>query len=238
MFVYGPQDGVECSWKNAATSRKLGTILNTSEPRCGVRPELLDGLLKPTASIRKLGKLASPPTCVSVKKYPELEDWVHESGHMVVIGEAAHPIPVGSVQACAMTVEDGAVLAKLFSHLRTEDQIGSFLWAFQDLRQPRCASVLAKEHGIIYYMTMPPGEHQEYRDASMRAKRDAGLNILQASDDLGESPEWAEVKEVFGYDAEDEADNWWVEWGLLRERSKGVQVMNGFSIQVDEAITI
>ncbi|KAG5643091.1 hypothetical protein DXG03_001587 [Asterophora parasitica] len=146
------------------------------------------------------------------------------------------PHQPGSVQATAMTIEDAAVLAKLFSHLRTEDQISSFLWAFQDLRQPRCNSVIQKEVGIVWYMTMPEGEHQQMRDKTMRAKRDAGLGILQASDESEESPEWKEIKEVFAYDAEDEADNWWVEWGMLRERSRGVDVSLGIPIQVERTI--
>jgi len=86
-------------------------------------------------------------------------------------------------------------------------------------------------------MTMPPGDHQEMRDNSMRAKRDAGIGILQASDEHEESPEWVEIKEIFGYDAEDEANNWWVEWGLLRERSKGVQVSYGIPIQVEQVVS-
>lgn len=128
----------------------------------------------------------------------------------------------GANQSCALAIEDGAVLGTLFSHLRREDQISNFLWAFQDLRQPRCDGIAAKERGVLHFMTMPPGEHQQMRDSSMRAKRDRGLGILQASDEYEESPEWVEIKEIFGYDAEDEANNWWVEWGMLRERSKGI----------------
>lgn len=126
-----------------------------------------------------------------------------------------------------MTVEDGAVLAKLFSHLRSEDQISNFLYAFQDLRQPRCSKVLRKEINDIAFMTMPPGEIQQYRDTVMRTKRDAGLDVLDAGEGVEETPEWAEIKEVFGYDAEDEADNWWMEWGLLRERAKGLELSCG-----------
>lgn len=123
-----------------------------------------------------------------------------------------------------MAVEDGAVLAKLFSHLRSADQIESFLWAFQDLRQPRINLVYGREVGIIQYMTMPPCEFQAGRDQEMRAKRDAGINVLDALGDMEETPQWQEIKEIFGYDAEDEADNWWVEWGLLRERAKGADL--------------
>jgi salicylate hydroxylase len=42
------------------------------------------------------------------------------------------------VQHTAISLEDGGVLAKLFSHLRGRDQIPSFLYAFEDLRGPRC----------------------------------------------------------------------------------------------------
>jgi salicylate hydroxylase len=136
----------------------------------------------------------------------------------------------------ALSVEDGAVLATLFAHLRTEDQIGNFLWAFQDLRQPRCDSVGVKENGVLYFMTMPSGEHQEERDNSMRLKRDAGINILQGSDEYEESPEWVEIKEMFGYNAEDEANNWWIEWGLLRERSKGINVSYEIPVQVEQVV--
>jgi len=40
--------------------------------------------------------------------------------------------------------------------------------------------------------------------------------------DQGTGPteaELAEIAEVWGYFAIDAADEWWVEWGLLRERS-------------------
>jgi salicylate hydroxylase len=120
-----------------------------------------------------------------------------------------------------MSVEDGAVLAKLFSHLRNEDQISSFLYAFQDLRKQRCEQATAKEFDDLHYMSLPPGEFQEYRDQIMRRKRDAGRSALDAAGSLELNPQWEEVRNFFVYDAEDEADNWWNEWGLLRERSIG-----------------
>ncbi|KAL0945526.1 hypothetical protein HGRIS_001008 [Hohenbuehelia grisea] len=215
LYVYAPANGEEPSWEDEPSSDALQSALQQCEPR-----------------LRKLARLAAPSHCVPVRNYSELEDWVHESGHMVLIGQAAHPIPPGSIQDCAMTIEDGAVLAKLFSHLRSEDQISSFLYAFEELRQPRCTAVITKEVGIIHYMTMPPCEMQEFRDQSMRAKRDAGLNALQSTDDMAETQEWAEIKEVFGYDAEDEADNWWVEWGRLRLRAKGEDVTNFLDVKM------
>ena len=44
--------------------------------------------------LKKLGKLAQSPTCVAFKEVPDLDDWVHESGPLVLVGEAAHPLPV------------------------------------------------------------------------------------------------------------------------------------------------
>jgi hypothetical protein len=59
---------------------------------------------------------------------------------MLAVGDAAHPLQVSSVvqifeleglkmlfqpvrlQTCAMAIKDGAFLAKLFSHLLSEDQ--------------------------------------------------------------------------------------------------------------------
>ncbi|KAH6880181.1 hypothetical protein BKA70DRAFT_1473484 [Coprinopsis sp. MPI-PUGE-AT-0042] len=213
LMVYSPVDGQEGSWDDRASLEGMQQVLDTAEPR-----------------VKKLAKLAAQPTCVPMKKYADLDDWVHESGRMLVIGEAVHPIPPGCIQEVAMAIEDGAVLAKLFSHLRTEDQIPSLLSAFQDLRTPRCDFVLKKELGDVSFMTLPPCEFQEGRDQMFRTKRDAGVGVLDSLEgsDEEELPQWAEIKELFGYDAEDDADNWWMEWGLLRERAKGTDLSNGF----------
>ncbi len=117
-----------------------------------------------------------------------------------------------------MAVEDGAVLAKLFSHLSEERQIESFLYAFQELRQSRTRSVRASEFGNAFFMAMPACDASRQRDEGMRMLGEMGLNVLEGGD--GEtSGAWNEVRTIFGYDCEDEADNWWVQWGLLRERA-------------------
>ncbi|RXW19363.1 hypothetical protein EST38_g6500 [Candolleomyces aberdarensis] len=211
MYTYGPKDGKEGGWTDTVDVSGLKNYCSTAESR-----------------LQKLAALSpNPPACLPIMSFPELEDWVHDSGRLIVVGDAAHPIPAGAIQDAAMALEDGAVLAKLFSHLRTEDQIETLLYAFQDLRQPHCQKVSSKELHDINFMCMPPGEMQEGRDNVMRGKRDAGLNVLDASGDQEEQAEWAEIKDVFGYDAEDDADNWWMEWGLLRERARGTDVAGG-----------
>ncbi len=118
-----------------------------------------------------------------------------------------------------MAVEDGAVLAKLFSHLSSATQIESFLYAFQEIRQARVRNVRAAELGAIAMLTAD-GPAAAARDASLRANaaRGPGANVLEG----GGSAEsvWEEYSVLFGYDCEDEADEWWVQWGRLRQRAQ------------------
>lgn len=104
-----------------------------------------------------------------------------------------------------MAVEDGAVLAKLFSHLNSEDQIGSFLWAFQDLRQERCEESRVGEANHNFYMTMPEGDMQDDRNRELRTKYAAGFSAMSAGDG-GTADQWEGIKTTFGYDAEYEAE--------------------------------
>ncbi|ESK84839.1 hypothetical protein Moror_14964 [Moniliophthora roreri MCA 2997] len=207
IYAYAPSVGDRKTWNDPIAVNDVKTVFGSCESR-----------------LEKLGSLASFAVCVPVEDTPELEDWV--DGRLVVVGNAAHPLPPGSIQECALAIEDAAVLGKLFSHLHSEDQIDSFLWAFQDLRKGRCAFITRKEREIIQFLTAESGSLlQEERDKAMRAKRDAGVYALHSlGDEIEETQEWLDIKEVFAYDAEDEADNWWVEWGLLRERARHVSL--------------
>ncbi|KAJ7315379.1 hypothetical protein DFH08DRAFT_421977 [Mycena albidolilacea] len=86
----------------------------------------------------------------------------------------------------------------------------------------------------MHFKCMPDGADQEARDAGLRAKLAAGVQVLQAGGDQEEMPEWREVKENFGYDAEDEADDWWVGWGSLKYRSAEY---GSIGIQVEQTVS-
>ncbi|KAF8442090.1 hypothetical protein L210DRAFT_3477716 [Boletus edulis BED1] len=165
----------------------------------------------------KLATLAKSPARVQVKIIPPLANWVHPSGRVLIIGEAAHPLPAGSIQSGALAVEDSAVLAKLFSHLRSEDQIPTFLYALQELREGRCASVVKCEQDNLFFQMMPHGPQQERRDNMLRKLVAKGRTRLSGAEPFDQ---WEQVKALFGYDPEDQADDWWVKWGILRERAK------------------
>ena len=123
-----------------------------------------------------------------------------------------------------MAVEDGAVLGKLFSHLSSERQITPLLYAFQEVRQPRTREVRTRDVFDLSYMLLPDGPEQAARDSRMQALTRAGKNVLEDLDgDEKANQLWETLCRIFGYDCEDEADDWWVQWGLLRERAIGRQ---------------
>ena len=45
---------------------------------------------------------------------------------------------------------------------------------------------------------------------------------------------WDILERLFGYDPEDQADDWWVGWGSVQERMAGMSIAEGFSVQVYE----
>ncbi|KAG6810549.1 hypothetical protein H0H92_012629 [Tricholoma furcatifolium] len=219
LTVYGPPDGFDGPWTQPSVVDGLRALLESAEPR-----------------LQRLGSMATQVTCVPVAEFEALDDWFEPtSGSVLAVGEAASPFPAGAIQTCAMAIEDGAILAKIFSHLRTSDQIYSFVDAFQTVREPRRTKVCTKEFADIYFMTMGPSPEVEGRDNHFRGRRDRGLNVLDAESFEDETPQWVEIKEVFGYDAEDAADDWWQGWGVLRERSLGrrpVPPKGGFGTKI------
>ena len=124
---------------------------------------------------------------------------------------------VGALQMAAMCMEDAAVLGKLFSHLKSEDQIGNMLWGFQDIRQERCQMALDRELLRARLFTLRHGPEQQARDDSFRRL---------PGDLVPESGFYSldEPRVLFAYDCEDQGEEWWQSWGLLRERAKDRKV--------------
>ncbi|GBE88413.1 hypothetical protein SCP_1302280 [Sparassis crispa] len=166
--------------------------------------------------LAKIAQYAGPAVRIPIRDYTYSEGWVHKDGRLVVIGQAAHPFPPGSIQRGAMGIEDAAVLAKLFSHLRSKNEIASFLHAFQGLRRPRILHLRVGAMRNVLFSLLEDGEAQQARDQAMREKYKSGNPVL---DNLKDSSEWDELRATFGYDCEDEADSWWMKWGRLQAKS-------------------
>ncbi|KAF5392060.1 hypothetical protein D9757_003294 [Collybiopsis confluens] len=196
LYVFGPE----------STTKNLGYILHGAE-----------------ASLRRLSRLAcsiSNPTCTPLRHEDVLEDWIQ--GCLIVIGDAAHPLPPGSAQKYALAVEDGAVLASLFrvEHLESRSFTSSrsavplspyipvLLAAFQSIRHPRCAFVQTKEIGIIHYMTMPGirGTEPDVRMQRLRARRDeVGRMVVP---EVTRSESYHDSSTEHDTDLESESDEW------------------------------
>ena len=112
-----------------------------------------------------------------------------------------------------MAVEDAVVLGALFSHLRTLDQIPSFLSAYEELRQRRCGLVFAADMGNAKMVAMPDGPMAAARDDDMRRRKDEwDEGTLKA--------QFEEIAEIFLYDAYDAAAEWWVNWGRFSQTAR------------------
>ncbi|KAJ7114939.1 hypothetical protein C8R44DRAFT_629801 [Mycena epipterygia] len=160
-----------------------------------------------------LARVSPSLRVVPLWAFQPLEDWVCENRYLIAIGNAAYPFYSGGTGGTAMTgigPEDGAILAKLFSHLSRKNQITDFLTAFHEMRHPRCeATANLYRQVLVYLMGSGPPPKETAPDAPQEA---------------GSTPTISEGTDVWWYDADDHAEEWWVAWGLLKERSIGAEL--------------
>jgi len=106
------------------------------------------------------------------------------------------------------------------SHLSSREQLPQILEAYQDLRLLRVKQVREIELNNAALVT--------YTDPQMQAMRNAALgqSLKQQStaydkwSDEQLNMQWEEIGAVFGYDAADVAEDWWIKWGALGELSR------------------
>ncbi|KAJ7174615.1 hypothetical protein C8R46DRAFT_1347724 [Mycena filopes] len=205
FWVYTPSSAQDGTWTQPA-AQPISSVLGLCDPL-----------------ISKLDELAGPATCVQMKTHHQLESWVSRSGKVVVLGEAAHPFPIIALHTYSIAIEDGAFIGKIFSHTRDPARIPEFLNAFEENRKPRSERINKSELQHIQIMALPFGPEQEGRDAAMRANEAAGRNVMDASETLQEM--WDDMRMVFDYDPADDADNWWMTWGRLRDAASAQKVV-------------
>ncbi|KAF8207946.1 hypothetical protein K438DRAFT_1575465, partial [Mycena galopus ATCC 62051] len=199
FWVYTPDSGEEGTWTKPANG--ISRISSAAAIHC---------------PIERLATLAGPATCVQMKNHYELKSWVSKSGKVLLLGEAAHPFPIISLHTYSVAIEDAAFIGAIFSHTRNPARITEFLHAFEENRKPRCRHIDQAEKQYVAVMALPDGPMQAGRDAAFRANEAAGRNVMDAEDmDLQQM--WDDMRLVFGYDPADDADEWWVSWGRLRD---------------------
>ena len=110
---------------------------------------------------------------------------------------------------CFTQVEDGAVLGNLFSHISEPSQIPYFLRAYEQLRLKRTAAIQSSSRLNQKIFHLEDGEEQRRRDQAMR-------EAMNGEEAKGNPNQWADrrkTKDLFGYDADEEAEKWWEERG-------------------------
>ncbi|KAJ7830851.1 hypothetical protein B0H13DRAFT_2679470 [Mycena leptocephala] len=217
LCIYTPDSSQDGTWTEEA-EKKFTDVLG----QCDVR-------------LQRLAALAGAATCVQLKEPYTLESWASQSGRVLVLGEAAHPFPVAwGFHPYSVALEDAAFIGKIFSHTRNRDRVPEFFYAFQEhrhvqfrnaslpflnagfVREARCSRIRGIDMEYVQAMTLPEGEMQAQRDAGIRANYAAGRNGLEGNfehmlDDY---------RTVFGYDAMDDADEWWINWGRFRDTGR------------------
>ncbi|KAI0818461.1 FAD/NAD-P-binding domain-containing protein [Trametes gibbosa] len=226
--------------KDGKTGELLFTLYvyaNTDDTDTSLRPVDRDMMLQALEGsderLLRLTRHAQQVTNIPMARRPNLDEWVHPDGRLVVLGEAAHPLPVGSIYTIGMTVGDAAAFGRLFKHLHREDQIDTFLNAVYEIRADRVQRVVRASKGNIFAASLPPGV-AEAHDRVLRERSERGITDLSVAGRHTSKELEVAVEDIFAYDPEDEADNWWVQWGLTQERVAGSVVSDAVSVLVNE----
>ncbi|KAI0317884.1 hypothetical protein OF83DRAFT_1171604 [Amylostereum chailletii] len=193
--------------------------------------------LSPDHFKHRLVKLMNNLTSVSwVRRlsWPKLEDWVDDSAHIVLIGDAARPTEAstlarpffcrrvlisrktGTTHNVSTAIESSVVLGTLFSHLRSHDEISTLLYAYQELRQPRAQALEDLESLNATFRFMPPGPARDARNERMKEFVSVRREPWK-TDQF--SQQWWQNYAVWTYDAFDAADDWWKQWSTLKKHS-------------------
>ncbi len=132
---------------------------------------------------------------------------------------------------------DAAALGRIFSHLSRKDQIDGFLSAVQEVRKERVEDVMRRAAGNIFAVSIPPSVAAAH-DREMDRQVEKGLQTLKGKRRI--QPQSSEqliaaVENIYAYDPEDEADNWWVRWGALESRAARWSLTDGEEVEDGEA---
>ncbi|EIW83388.1 FAD/NAD(P)-binding domain-containing protein [Coniophora puteana RWD-64-598 SS2] len=166
------------------------------------------------------------------------EEWTDDSGKIILIGQAAHPIHPCWVLSCSVHLEDAETLGTLLSRITDLDQLPGLLEGFQEVggRRARYIRDISWQE-IVGPLWLSPGPARNMRDEALRKADDDS-----DWDDAMMRKQFDGFYAALGYNARDAADDWWTTWGLLRERSKSVyldEILDNFTpfgITMEEAV--
>ncbi|KAG1764275.1 hypothetical protein EV702DRAFT_1182618 [Suillus placidus] len=170
--------------------------------------------------VQKLVRLAQTMTPTGHTIYEPFDNWVHESGRVVLVGEAAHPLMPNGSHNAAMSIEDAMTLSTLFSLPVSESHTSVLLSAYEELRQPRCAATQASELRKRNFICLPLGPEQQARDDGLRDARVRALLDWDEAEEEFLRDTWEEYIDLFAFDAREAVEDWWTKWGPAISRSR------------------
>jgi len=127
--------------------------------------------------------------------HSHLSTWVHSSGKLCLIGDAAHAMTPYLAQGAAMGIEDAFILGSLLSAYPSPSILPQTLHRYEELRIERAKKVAHASIDSRWFTQMEDGLKQEERDEYLLEHPGIGeghRNIRQDRGFLG----W-----LFGYDA-------------------------------------
>lgn len=135
----------------------------------------------------------------------ELPTWTHETGNVIILGDASHATLPYLASGASQALEDAAVIAGLFARIEDKSQIHDLLKITESLRKWRSTQVVQGSTNCrdIFHLA----------DGSEQLARDAELSINPSR--LGCPNRWADPvfrDFLFGYDAFAEGERGWKEY--------------------------
>jgi len=199
LVLVHPDDGSVESWEAEGSAEKMRRDFEDFEPR-----------------VRKLLSLVPSTLKWKLVDRAPLDNWIDQSGTVVLMGDAAHPMLPYRAQGAAMAIEDAAVLGNLLSKVSSRDELKPLLRGFFDLRHPRTSMVQSSARLNQKIFHLPDGPEQEERDRKMRAAMQTELEAIEKGSERllwegspNQLADRAKNIELYGYDADREAEQWW-----------------------------
>ncbi|KAJ7173767.1 hypothetical protein C8R46DRAFT_1348368 [Mycena filopes] len=154
----------------------------------------------------------------SIQRIPKICQLADPSTGLVLIGDAAHTVPIYCTHNASIATEDGFALGRIFSYLTSHDQIPALLQGYHATRYRRTTATEKSEFGAMATATLPPGPIRTARNTQFKAMSLLDDESEAVDEDVAAA--WSTYLVQFDYDANEAVDEWWLNWGRLTQREE------------------
>ncbi|KAF9261701.1 FAD/NAD(P)-binding domain-containing protein [Marasmius fiardii PR-910] len=167
---------------------------------------LLDRIKDYDPLLQKVAGLAT--SCHwTIQVPPDHVSFTNQQNNVVLIGDAAHLIPINTTHNSSAALEDAVTFGRLFSRLRSRNQVPLLFNGYNQIRGKRTKQSEEVEFGGTSIVALPAGPQQDARDSAL------GMTLhLEGADDETLAQVWEDYLRAFNYDAVDAVDEWWLTW--------------------------